>query len=169
MGRKAMLLRLNGEDGFTLLEAVIAVGILSVVAGLFSMATFQVLAAQRTWQPNAEAIRDLRRSGSIVAGDVLNAATTTLVHDAAAVSSAEFSWTDVNDNLFEVKYDLHQSDTTLRRTINGVQSDIAENVQTLEFSRAGRLVTFYVEVSAAGGVNKNRTLSTFMRSFDDGT
>lgn len=169
MGRDVMLTRLRGEAGLTLLEAVIAVGILTVVAGLFSTATFQVLAAQRTWQPNAEAVRDLRSAGSIVAGDILNSATTTLAHNATAVTSTTFAWTDVSDNAFEVSYTLDPDDSTLKRTINGVTSEIADNVATAEFSRSGRLVTLYLEVSAAGGVNKSRTLHTYMRSFDDGT
>ena len=82
------------SGGFTLVEAVIAVGILTLGLGLVGSAVFQSLAIERFWRDDVTAVRELRHAGSRFAGDVLYTETTDLVDSAAAVGSVNLTWTD---------------------------------------------------------------------------
>ena len=71
---RAMLKKFMMDSrGFTLVEAVIAVSILSAGVGLIGTSVFQVLAVQRYWQDDMVASKDARHAASWVAEDALKA------------------------------------------------------------------------------------------------
>ena len=69
MWSKTVKRLLEDSRGFTLVEVLVAVGLLIIVAGLVSSSTFQILSVQRTWQddvlatPGAAPSRGLVRPG----------------------------------------------------------------------------------------------------------
>ena len=154
---------LRDHSGLTLLEAVISVGILAVVAGLFSAAVFHVLSVQRDWRPEMEATKNLRQAGSLFSIDAINAVTTTLVDLAAPVSSTTMYWKDSANNSHTSTYALDGTGSFLLRTFDGAEREIAPNVVSIQFSISGALLTFYLEVEASKGGTKSRTLHTYLR------
>ena len=59
--------------GFTLVELLVSISILTVVTGIFGAGMFQVLSIQRFWTDDVKAVREVRHAGSWFAGDALNA------------------------------------------------------------------------------------------------
>ena len=74
-----------GSDGFTLLEVLVALGILSLALALATGGLFQVFSIQTSYQDKVVATKDLRHAGSWFSGDALNAQ--------AAVDGMENLWT----------------------------------------------------------------------------
>jgi hypothetical protein len=64
--------------GFNLVEAVIAISILSMGVGLIGTNVFQVLAIQRFWQDDMVANKDAHHAASWFAEDALKATATNL-------------------------------------------------------------------------------------------
>ena len=54
---------LSSSRGFTLVELLVSVSILTVVGGIFSAAMFQVLSIQRFWTADVKAIREVLHAG----------------------------------------------------------------------------------------------------------
>ena len=64
MGRCRLLKLISGgERGFTLLETMVALGILSLGITLVGTGVFQTLSVQRYWQDQRVATKDLRHVG----------------------------------------------------------------------------------------------------------
>ena len=64
---------LGSSRGFTLVEVLVAVSILTVVVGIFGAGMFPVLSIQRFWTDDLNATRKARHAGNWFAGDALNA------------------------------------------------------------------------------------------------
>lgn len=64
---------LGSSRGFTLVELLVSVSILTVVVSIFGTGMFQVLSIQRFWTDDVNAVREVRHAGSWFAGDALNA------------------------------------------------------------------------------------------------
>jgi prepilin-type N-terminal cleavage/methylation domain-containing protein len=69
----AVKARVSGPSGFTLVEVLVALGILAVAMGLIGNGFFQVFWFQTSFQDDVVATKDLRHAGSWFAGDALNA------------------------------------------------------------------------------------------------
>ena len=106
----------GGSSGFTLMETVVALGILSMGIVLIGVSTFQVLSVQRYWQQERVANKDLRHVGSLLAGDALNARTVT-IGGTPTDSSVVIGWTDATNTPHTVTYAL--TGTTLTRDLDG--------------------------------------------------
>ena len=164
----------SNAAGFTLLEALISVGILSIIGGLVSMATFQVLEVQRGTQNDLFAIKDLRHIGAVFATDGLNAVTTTLDSLANPVdqTSTTLHWSNAADEFYSATYRL--SGDSLSRifkktdvngvTIEGAVTHLAADVQSVEFSLTGDMLTLDLEIQGRGTTTKSSTLNTFIRN-----
>lgn len=64
---------LGSSGGFTLVEVLVSVGILTVVVSMFGAGLFQVFSIQRFWTDDIITTRTVRHAGSWLAGDALNA------------------------------------------------------------------------------------------------
>ena len=115
---------LTNSSGFTLVEMLVALSILSAVVGMVGNGFFQVLSIQRFWKDGTVATKDLRHAGSWFAGDALNA---TDVLDAGGVnrltcqpnppvSQVTLNWTDALGAAQSAKY--NHSGTTVVRELN---------------------------------------------------
>ena len=64
---------LADSSGFTMVEVLFAVGIISLAVGIVGDSIFQVVSVRRHWMDDAVATKNLRHAGSWFAGDALNA------------------------------------------------------------------------------------------------
>ena len=161
----------SSQSGFTLVEVLVATGILVVVAGIFMTSYFQIRDFYKRWRDQVEATRDLRHATSVFGTDALITASTTLVSLAPATSTVAFEWTDGTGTTTKAVYSLSgtSSPYSLLREhyVNGVDQGDLEivrgNAVTVEFSLSGKVVTLDLEVLGAGGETKTTTVETHMR------
>jgi len=64
---------LAGSGGTTLMEVLVAVGLISAATGIVGSGLFRVTSIQRFWRDDVIATKDLRHAGSWFAGDAINA------------------------------------------------------------------------------------------------
>ena len=115
----------RSSSGFTLIEVMVALGILSLIVAIFGTAVFEVVSLQLTWQGDVTATHEMRRAGGWFAGDALNAQTTSLTADAAPASSVTLNWTSGGEPQ-AVTYSL--SGTELLRDSGSQQLPVARDV-----------------------------------------
>ena len=151
------------SDGFTLVEALIAVGILTLGLGLVGSTVFQSLAVERFWRDDVIATKELRHADSRFAGDALYTEATSLVDGAAAVNTVNLTWTDTGGVSHTAVYSV-TGDNRLVRDLGGMQSTLARDVVQTGFSLNGRLLTFDLEVEADQGTTKTSSLQTYLRA-----
>ena len=162
---------LSDRSGFTLVEALVSVGLLAIVTGLVVTGTFQILSIQSTWRDDALATKELRHAGSWFAGDALNTASTSLA-DLATSSTIKLEWTNVSSTTYVATYSVTGTSPDLqliRELSDGAvttQLELARRVASWEFSRSGRTITLDLEVYAAGSETASSTLTTFLRNMN---
>ena len=154
----------RSQRGFTLIEVLVSVAILSMVMGTVGTALFQALGTERTVVDDGLAINELRRAISYFSGDVKMAQDTDLVDGGAPVSSCTLSWIDE----FADAQVSHSSsyavvDDGLVRTYDGNAHTVARRVVSVSFSRTGQTITIQLEVNAAPGITKTLSAKTVMR------
>ena len=151
----------RNTSGFTLLEVMVSITILTFGIGLVGTSTFQVVAGSQIWRDDVTATTDLRHAGSWLAGDVLNAKATDLIDGAAAVNS--LAVTGFNGD--EITYSL--SGNNLVRTLDDgsviTSNIVAKDVVSTSFARSTSLVTFTLEVQAQRGGTETISLTTNLR------
>ena len=76
----------RSSAGFTLMEVIVAVGILSLVITAFGSGVLQVVSVQQFWRDDVTATRERRQASTWFAGSALDTVTTSLA-DGAAPSS----------------------------------------------------------------------------------
>ena len=156
---------LSEQSGFTLVEILVAVGILTVIAGIMVTSTAQIYRFQRTWAPDILATRDVRGAGSYFAGDALNTETTTLTDLAFDNSSTTLHWSDISNVGHRAKYYLSGAAEPykLMREYDGAAIQLTDKVVSVKFSRSGKTITFDLVVQA-GDSTASTTITTFLRN-----
>ncbi len=158
---QALLKRFMADSrGFTLVEAVIALSILSLGVGLIGTTVFQVLAVQRFWQDDMIANKDTRHAASWFAEDALKATGTDL-EDGNPASSVILTLDTEN-----VTYSLDGSDLVRELGVGGDRNVVAEEVVSVEFELSGEVLTFTLEVEASRGGTETLTLQNYLRLLD---
>lgn len=164
---------LRDHSGVTLMELLVAMGILAVVAGASTVASFQVLSIQGKWRDEMRQATELRHAGAAFARDALNSASTTLADLASATTTVGLQWKDVKGTTTLATYSLTGSPPLkqLVRTlsINGSQvgqTEVARNVVSASFSRSGKVVTFDLTVKVADSATTTRSLDTYLRNLN---
>ena len=151
---------MRSSAGFTLMEVIVAVGILSLVITAFGSGVLQVVSVQQFWRDDVVATRELRRAGTWFAGDALNAVTTSLADGAAPSSTVTLNWTSGGSAVTSA-YAI--SGGNLVRTFGGQQLAVARDVSSVAFSLSGKLLTFTLTVNAGETKTDGRTLQTYLR------
>lgn len=167
---------LGCSRGFTLIELMISVSILSVVTGIFGAGMFQVLLVQRFWTDDIKATRQVRHAGSWFAGDALNA---TNVLDAGgvnrltctpnpAVQQVTLTWTDSSGSPHNAVYNV--SGDKLQRDLDssGAPLILAERVVTnsVSFTLCGNTLRLNMDVLADRNSTDTLDLMTFLRKLN---
>ena len=153
---------MNTERGVTLLETLIAIGIMTMALTMVGGPLFGALATDDEWREDVSATAAWRRAGALVARDGANAETTSLADGAGPVDAATLSWTDSAAAAHTATYAL--SNASLVRTLDGAQLVVARRVVDVGFSRSGGLMTFTIEVDSGGGSTETATASVLLRS-----
>ena len=153
---------MSGERGVTLLETLIAIGIITMGLTMVGGPLFGALATDDEWREDVNATAAWRRAGAFVARDGANAETTSLADGAAPVGAATLSWTDSAAAPHTAGYAL--SNAMLIRTLDGAPLVVARRVVDAGFSRSGDLMTFTIEVDSGGGSTETATASVLLRS-----
>ena len=169
--------RLANSSGFTLVEVLLAVSIISVAVGVVGGGIFQVVAVQRSWADDALATRDLRHAGSRFVGDVLNAEDaldapggSRLIDDCAdppanPASTVTLTWDDTAGVTRRGTYSASAGVLT-RQDEGGNQAVIiSQGVvdNSLKFSLCGTLLTLELTVDADAGQTETIRLRTHIR------
>lgn len=163
----------TNSSGFTLVEMIVALGILSAVVGMVGDGFFQVLSIQKFWKDGTVATKDLRHAGSWFAGDALNATdaldaggvTRLTCEPNPAVSQVTLTWTDALGTTQSATY--KNSGSTVVREVgsSGILNTMAKNVvaNSLKFSLCGNLLTMQMAVDADRDNTEAITLRTYLR------
>lgn len=169
---KALKATLAGAAGFTLIELVLAVSILSLATGMIGAALFQVHSIQRFWRDGAVATMEVRHAGSRFAGDALNAEN---VQDLAGAplpcapnspsSGVILTWKDSNAAHVATYIVVGQE---LTRTYDGRTTVVAREVVSgsVGFSLCNNDLTFDLAVDADRGNTESISLITHIRKLD---
>ena len=165
MGRYRLLKLFNtlfksNEDGISLMETMVALGILSLSITMIGAGVFQSLSVQRYWQDQQVATKDLRHVGSWFAGDALNAQSVS-IGGTPAGSSIVIGWTDSAATAHTVTYNLTGTDLT--RELDGATNTIAQQVVSVNWALTGKMVTMTLETQADRNTTEVSTLQTFLR------
>ena len=153
---------LGSSRGFTLVEVLVTVGILTLTLGMVGGGLFQSLSIERSWRDDVLATRELRRAGSWFAGDALNAEATDLIDGGGPVTSTALTWTDEAGANHTATYSL--SGDNLVREYDGLQLVVARRVVSLGFSQSGKVLTLNLVVRAEEGGTESSTLETYLRA-----
>ena len=139
----------SGSGGFTIVELLVAVGILALTTGLVGSGIFQSFAVQRSWSDDMRATRDLRHTGSWFATDSLNAQTTDLADGAPPSGEVTLTWSDAESASHTARYRV--TGDSLIRTYDGTDTVVARRVTSATFSLVAGLLILDIAVEAAGG------------------
>ena len=164
---KTVVRTLGNSAGFTLIEMLIAVSLISVATGIVGSSMFRVLSIQGFWKDDASLVRDFRHAGSWFTADALKAQN--VLDDAGNVLACTPHSQSVTLVLIDTvgthtaRYSL--SGNTLVRKFDGVDLTIVDEVNTVSahFTLCGKMLTFELEVDTDQGGSEIKTLRTFMR------
>lgn len=164
----ALQVGVYGSQGFTLMEVLVALGILSLAIGLAGSGLFQVFSFQTSYQDKTVATKDLRHAGSWFSGDALNAQAVADENEdpldcLAASDSVTLSWTG-NDGAFHSST-YQVSGDSFKRVYDGRVNTLADHVVTnsVGFLHCGNLLTLELEVEADSGKTNKTVLWTYLR------
>ena len=151
----------RASAGFTIVELLVAVGILTMSVGLVGSGMFQALSVERSWSDNVLATKGLRHAGSWFSSDAFNARTTDLFDGAPPSGEVSLSWSDAESSSHTVRYQV--SGDNLVRTFDGVETVVARQVTSAAFSLAGQVLTLDLEVEAAQGSTETMSHRSYLR------
>jgi len=152
----------TGAAGFTLLETVVAMGLLSLAVGMVGPGVFQALHFEQFWEDRVTATRDLRHAGSRFAGDALGARGTDLEDGVPADTVMLNTYTG-----YEITYSRNLQDGLVRSHFDGdvttYEITLATRVASVEFLLSGDVLTMTLEVYTVGTETKTMTLRSTLR------
>ena len=164
---------LGSSRGFTLIELMVSVTILTIVTGIFGAAMFQVLSIQRFWTDDIRAVREIRHAGSWFSGDALNA---TDVLDAGGVNrltctpspsvqQVTLTWTDTSGTAHNVVYSVTGDELLRDFDSNGTPLVLASGVvaNSISFTLCGNTLRVNMDVQADRNTTDKLDLITYMR------
>ena len=161
---------LADSSGFTLVEVLFSVGILSLAVGIVGSGIFQVTAVRKHWADDAVATKDLRHAGSWSAGDALNAK---VAQDANGDTLActppnpgvTLIWTDTNGASRRATYSASAGRLVRQdedgNSIQVIPGGVVDN--SVKFSLCGNLLTLDLEVKAERENIETMVLRTYLR------
>ncbi len=168
---------LASSSGFTLVEVLLAVSIISVAVGVVGEGIFQAVAVQKSWADDALATKDLRHAGSRFVGDTFNAADvldapggSRLTEDcddppANPASTVTLTWNDTAGVARRGTYSASAGVLTREDEGGSQAAIISQGVvdNSLKVSLCGTPLTLELEVDAEEGQTETIRLRTHIR------
>lgn len=161
---------LKDSRGFTLVELLVGITLLSITMSTIGTGLFRALATQGGVVDDGLAINELRKGFSWLAGDVKMATSTNLSLGGATSSSVTLSWKDQFNDVditHTSTYALVDDRLVRTYTSNATSTShtIAHRVLSVSFFLNGTsTVVADVEVDARPGATRSLSLSTIMRA-----
>jgi len=162
---------LLAPSGFTLIEVVIALGLITTATGMVGSGIFRVTSIQRFWTDDMVATKSLRHIGSWFSGDALNAEDVIdsggvlrlTCNPVAPESQVTLRWTSTDGTAHSANYAVVQD--TLVRTFDGTQITLADRVvaNSVSFTLCGQFLTIAVDVDADRNTTETLNLRTQIR------
>lgn len=157
-----LLHQLKAEDGVTLVETIVALGILTAALSLVGTPMVGALRQGDSWRQDIIATVTLQRAGTWLSKDTINAETTSLTDGGAPVDNVAFDWHDLDGTPHTAIYALNG--TNLERTCDGLSLIVARNVTAVGFSQASNVLTFSLSVMGGSGNEESKTTTYYLRS-----
>ncbi|MCH7736079.1 MAG: prepilin-type N-terminal cleavage/methylation domain-containing protein [Chloroflexi bacterium] len=164
---------LASSRGFTLVELLVSISILTVVVGIFGSGMFQVLSIQRFWTDDVKAVREVRHAGSWFAGDALNAtdvldaggATRLTCTPSPTVQQITLTWTDQSGATHNVVYSVTGDELRRDFDSNGTPLVMASRVvaNSISFTLCGSTLRLNMDVLGDRDSTDNLDLITYVR------
>jgi type II secretory pathway pseudopilin PulG len=155
----------RSQKGFTLPEAVLAVGLFTFIMSGVATGIFRVQDAENRVSGGAVAIKDLRKMAGWFSLDAIRAVTTDLVDGAPPASSVTMTWTDQfggTGTTHTASYSL--TGNRLYRTFDGQAQFMADDIVSVAFSRSGKTLTAQFVVNAERGTTRSVSIQAYMRA-----
>lgn len=157
--------RSAGQAGFTLIELIVGLSITGFVVSGIGTTIFHSVRTSKNVVRDGQAINELRKGLSWFSTDVKMAKTTNLTDGAPASSSVTFDWTDEyggDGTAHTLTYTL--SSGRLIRTLDGFAYPVASRVNSVSFTRSGRVITAQAQVDAGFGRTRTLSVDSLMRA-----
>lgn len=155
---------LRRQQGFTLAEMAVALGVTGLVLVMATGALFEAWGVERNQHEDVVATLQLRNALRHLATDAFSAQSTDLADGAPLASSVSLGWTDTGGVSHSASYS--QQGTQLIRTLDGTSVVVARGVTSVAFSRSGDTVFVTLEVTGAKAETRGLTLRTYMRAVE---
>lgn len=164
--------------GYTLVELVIALGLLSMATGLIGAGLFQVHSVQRFWRDDVVATKELRHAGSWLAGDALQAENvlngpppagiTLPCIPASPANSVTLILSDGSGSHVVTYLITGDTGDELTRDYDGTRNIVARDIVSgsVGFSLCNNELTFDLSVNADRGNTESISLTTHIRKLD---
>ena len=151
----------RGQDGFTLVEVLIALGIAALITSALGTAIFQILDRSARGGETVRALNDIQNAGQWLYLDGERAETTDLEESASPVDNMRLDW--VTDGVSHTAtYTI--DGTELVRDHNGVLTTVARYVSNADFSISNRLITVNLtSTPGSTGTSKDITYNIWLR------
>ena len=154
----------RGQRGFTLIEVLVSVGILSMVSSFLGGALFQAIDKERKMMDDGIAIAGLGLATHWFAKDAQRATNTNLVAGGPAVPSVTLTLKDEFGGALKTTIcNYAVVGTNLARDCGGEKLIVAKGVVSTAFSVSGRMVTAQIEVEAASDTTKTHIINVLMK------
>ncbi len=159
------LKRFRSESrGFTLVESLVAIGIMTIVMSIMGSALYRALGTQQGVVDDGLAINELRKGLGWLGEDVKMANSTNVVDGGSSLPTLVMTWTDEFGGASQahtITYSLNGD--RLVRDYDGSPYTVARRVDSAEFFRTGRVVTAEFGVDAGAGTTRTLSVTTLMR------
>ena len=144
---------MKNQGGFTLVELIIATAITGLIISVLGTVTFQIFNVTNYGNDKMLAMHELQNAAHWVTFDGQKASTAT------GGSGLVLTLPDSSSITYTV------NGTELRRTADGAQMILAQNISSANFSTANRTITMIITSSPAGrwGINEQGTYKVYLR------
>ncbi len=149
------------QDGFTLVEVLIALGIAALITSTIGTAIFQILDRSARGGETVRALNDIQNAGQWLYLDGERAETTGLIENDPPVASMVLNWV-ADGQSHTASYSI--SGTELVRDHNGTVTTVARYVSNADFSISNRLITVNLtSTPGSTGASKDITYNVWLR------
>jgi prepilin-type N-terminal cleavage/methylation domain-containing protein len=152
------------QNGYTLLELLVALGIGAVILTASLQSVQQVVVGADRGVSQVVAMTDVTQAAHRIRTDLVMAQSTSLTDgDPDPQSSLTLSWIDQtrfgssDPTPHTASYAL--SGTTLQRTYDGVVGIVGRNITSIGFTQDGRVITFVITSTGPGMQQRTKTLT----------
>lgn len=151
-----------GQRGMALLELMAAMAIAALVMGGALALIFQEYRGTDIAKTTVTAAHEIGNAARLISQDGMMAESTALVEGTDPVDYLVLSWverSDFADIPHSSSYSL--SGTQLQRDYDGMVTTVARNISKIEFSQAGRLLTFSISFTPRWWIPEQTVQKTY--------